>query len=131
MEEVDKNGHSQYITEGTLRASHRAITDPPFETIALPYHRNFAEDEAVFSSEPVKLVFDLHLTSNIFDRGNRIRVTITGADVDNALTPLSPPLRLAIYHHANYLSYITLSIIPATTEKAEVKLAPNIKAAIP
>jgi len=79
----------------------------------------------------LKLVFDLHLTSNIFDRGNRIRITITGADVDNALTPLSPPLRLAIYHHANYLSYITLSIIPATTEKAEVKLAPNIKAAIP
>jgi len=132
LEEVDKNVYSHYITEGTLRASHRAITDPPFEYMALPYHRSFAENEAVLPNEPVKLVFDLHPTSNIFDRGNRIRVTITGADVDNALTPeLSPPPRFAIYHRANYLSYITLPIIPATTVKAEVKLAPKIKAAIP
>jgi len=112
LEEVDENGYSHYITEGTLRASHRATTKPPFDYIKLPYHRSFAEDVVNLPSEPVELVFDLHPTSNIFDVGHRIRATISGTDKDNALTPkLSPPPTVSIYRNTNYSSYIILPII--------------------
>jgi len=35
LEEVDGDGFSHYITEGTLRASHRATIEPPFEYMGL------------------------------------------------------------------------------------------------
>lgn len=115
LEEIDndESHYSHYITEGTLRASHRATATPPFNYIGLPYHRSFAEDLADLPSEPIKLIFDLHPTSNIFAAGHRIRVTITNTDKDNALTPeLSPPPLVSIYCNSNYASYITLPIIP-------------------
>jgi uncharacterized protein len=117
LEEIDQRGFSHYITEGTLRASHRAISEPSFDYLGLPYHRSFALDVAALPSEPVELIFDLHPTSNIFDKGHRIRVTITGADKDNALTPeRSSPPTVSIFRNANYTSYITLPIIPTASE---------------
>lgn len=113
LEEVDEDGYSHYITEGTLRASHRATSAAPYEYMGLPYHRSFAEDVAELPGEPVELVFDLIPTSNIFDQGHHIRVTITGADKDNAQTPeLSPPPTVSIYRNASYASYIILPVIP-------------------
>ncbi len=110
--------HSHYITEGTLRASHRAISEPPHDHLGLPYHRSFAEDLADLpAGEPVELVFDLHPTSNIFDQGHRIRVTITFADRDNTQTPeLSPAPTVSIYRNADYASYIILPIIPEDSQ---------------
>lgn len=104
---------SHYITEGTLRASHRALTTAPYENPGLPYHRSHAEDIAALPvGKPVELVFDLHPTSNIFDAGHRIRVTITGADKDNTLTPeLSPAPTVSVYRNAEYASYIVLPVI--------------------
>jgi putative CocE/NonD family hydrolase len=123
LEEVDEDGYSHYITEGTLRASHRAISTPPFDYLGLPYHRSFAEDLVDLPSEPVELVFDLLPTSNIFDAEHRIRVTITCADKDTALTPeLSPPPTVSVYHNSDHASYITLPIIPAATEDEEAVL---------
>jgi hypothetical protein len=114
LEEVGEDGYSHYLTEGTLRASHRATSPPPFEYLGLPYHRSFEPDVADLPNKPVELVFDLHPTSNLFKTGRRIRVTITGADKDNALTPkLSPPPRVSLYRNALYASYIMLPIIPA------------------
>jgi putative CocE/NonD family hydrolase len=115
LEDVDENGVSHYITEGKLRASHRAISIPPFDYIGLPYHRSYAEDVvALPSSQPVEIIFDLHPTSYIFRASHRIRVTITCADCDNALTPeLSPPPKVSIYRNTNSASYITLPIIPS------------------
>jgi len=124
LEEVEELGtrtsdfRSHYITEGTLRASHRAISTPPYEYLNLPYHRSFAEDIAELPiGEPVELVFDLHPTSNVFDEGHRIRVTITFADRDNTQTPeLSPAPMVSIYRNINYASYIVLPVIPENTE---------------
>jgi len=113
LEEVDTEGHSHYITEGTLRASHRATSTPPYEYMGLPYYRSFTEDVIELPSEPVELIFDLLPTSNIFDEGHCIRLTITCADKDNTLTPeLSPPPTVSIYHNANFASFIILPIIP-------------------
>jgi hypothetical protein len=86
----------------------------------LPFHRSYAEDIAPLPKEPVELVFDLLPTSNIFDQGHRIRVTITCADKDTALTPeLSPPSTVSIYRNENFASYISLPIIPQAGEEKQ------------
>jgi len=112
LEEVDGDGFSHYITEGTLRASHRATMEPLFEYMGLPWHPSFEEDVSELPSEPVELVFDLHPTSNIFDAGHRIRITITCADQGNFLTPeLSPLPKVTVYRNKLYTSHIKLPCI--------------------
>jgi len=113
LEDISEARYSRYITEGNLRASHRAISTAPFEYLGLPYHRSYAEDIADLPDQPVELVFDLIPTSYIFDAGHRIRVTITCADKDTALTPqLDPPPTVHLYRDAEHASYIVLPIIP-------------------
>ena len=118
LEELDENGRSRYVTEGVLRASHRKASTPEFNNLGLPYHRSFARDMSQLPDAPVELVFALLPTSNIFRAGRRIRVTITGADKDNAQTPqLSPPPVIRIYRDAKYASYITLPVIATSSEE--------------
>jgi uncharacterized protein len=113
LEDISEASFSKYITEGNLRASHRAISTAPFEYLGLPYHRSYAEDISDLPDQPVELVFDLIPTSYIFDVGHRIRVTITCADKDTALTPqLDPPPTVHLYREADQASYIVLPIIP-------------------
>jgi putative CocE/NonD family hydrolase len=115
MSEVGENGYAHYLTEGSLRASHRALSEAPYNYMGLPYHRSFADDlQPLPAGEPVELVFDLLPTSNIFDAGHRIRVTIMGADADTFATPqLDPAPTVSIYRNAEYGSYIELPIVPA------------------
>jgi len=114
LEDIREDGYSQYVTEGNLRASHRAMSTAPYENLGLPYHRSYAEDIVDLPDQPVELVFDLMPTSYVFDAGHRIRVTITGADKDTALTPqLDPPPTVQIYRDADHASYIELPIIPS------------------
>jgi putative CocE/NonD family hydrolase len=115
LEEVDENGISSYITEGKLRASLRALHKPPFENMNLPWHRCWEEDvEPLPQGQPVELVFDLYPTSNLFDAGHRIRLTVTGADADTYETlQLYPAPTVSIYLGPEYGSFIELPIIPA------------------
>lgn len=115
MSEVDEDGYAHYITEGQLRASHRALSEAPYNNLGLPFHRSFAEDiQPLPAGEPVELVFDLLPTSNIFDAGHRIRVTIMGANGELYVTPqLDPAPIVSIYRNAEYSSYIDLPIVPA------------------
>jgi len=92
LEEVEPDGFSRYVTEGCLRASHRATAKPPYEYLGLPWHRSYAEDvEALEPGVPVTLKIDLQPTAFAFYAGNRIRVTITCADADNSATPVLDP----------------------------------------
>ena len=115
LEEVDESGDLTYITAGRLRASYRAPHEPPFENMGLPWHRCYDEDtESLPKGEPEELVFGLMPTSNLFDAGHRIRVTVTGADADTFETPqLVPPPTVSIYRNSEYASFIELPIIPA------------------
>lgn len=123
--DVPEDGNSQYVTEGALRASHRALSTPSFNYLQLPYHRSFKEDVAALTSEPVELVFDLYPTSNLFRAGHRIRVTIAGADRDNATTPeLSPAPTISLYRAGQHSSYIVLPIVPTTTTAAAIVTPP-------
>jgi putative CocE/NonD family hydrolase len=113
MEDVTPARYSKYVTEGNLRASHRALSPAPYNNLGLPYHRGNAADVTDLPDQPVELVFDLIPTSYIFAAGHRIRVTITGADKDTALTPqVDPPPTVHLYRDTDHASYIVLPIIP-------------------
>jgi putative CocE/NonD family hydrolase len=120
LEEVDAKGASHYVTEGALRASHRAtshraVADPGYDDLGLPWHRSFAADISPLpKGKPVELAFDLFPTSNLFDEGHRIRVTVTGADRANSTAPeQTPPPRLVLHRENGRASHIVLPIIPA------------------
>ncbi len=115
LEEIDPSGSSRYITEGALKASHRALGKPPYDYLGLPYHRNYARDaEPLKPGEAAELAFDLEPTSNIFEAGNRIRVTIVCADKDNAETrPLTPPPTITVYRDSARSSRVALPIVAA------------------
>lgn len=128
LEEVDETGYSQYLTEGVLRASHRKLDSSPFENFGLPYHRGFKEDvEPLVPGEPAELVFDLLPTSNVFDRGHRIRVALTCADQTSFLTPeLAPPPRITVFRGGERASYIQLPVIPEKGDSAKLVLVVGI-----
>jgi uncharacterized protein len=114
LEEVLPDGTSQYVTEGQLRASHRSLATAPYDRLGLPYHRGFAADmRPLTRGEMTELVFDLQPTSILFHGGNRIRLTITGADKDTFDTPIqSPSPVIAIAGGGSNASYLELPIIP-------------------
>jgi putative CocE/NonD family hydrolase len=122
LEEVDAEGASYYVSEGAIRASHRAIHEPYYDNLGLPYHRSHEEDvRELVPGEPAELAFDLQPTSNIFNAGNRIRITVTCADKDNALTPdLSPAPTVSVYRDEGHPSYAELPVI-GTTEALSTK----------
>lgn len=115
LEEVDATGRAWYITEGQLRASHRRLATPAWKNLGLPWHRSFQEDlRPLTPGEPTELTFDLQPTSNLFDKGHRIRVRLSGADAGNAATPvLQPAPTVSIYRDRERASYIDLPLIPA------------------
>lgn len=118
LEEVDAKGASHYVTEGALRASNRATGDPGYDFLGMPWHRGFAADRAALpKNKPVEMAFDLFPTSKIFPAGSRIRVTVTGADKANAVTPEHTPApRLTLYREEGRASHIVLPIIPARAQ---------------
>ena len=45
LEDVDESGKSAYVTDGKLKAFHRAeMTHEPEATLGIPYHRSFQRD---------------------------------------------------------------------------------------
>ena len=118
LEEVDAEGVSQYITEGCLRASHRELHEPPYDNLGLPYHRSYREDvKPLIPEEPAELRFDMHPTSNVFEAGHRIRITVSCIDKDNAYTPrFSPRPTVTLLRTRDHASSIVLPILPHKPE---------------
>jgi putative CocE/NonD family hydrolase len=113
LEEVNGQGVSHYVSEGAIKASHRALSASYYDNLGLPFHRSHAEDvKPLKPGRPVELVFDLQPTSNLFEAGSRVRLTIVGADADNA-TPLSqdPPPTVKVYREKKRASYISLPVV--------------------
>jgi putative CocE/NonD family hydrolase len=113
LQEVDATGTSRPISDGALRASHRALAKAPYENFGLPYHSGLQSDVAPLPPTPTELVFSLTPTSYLVKAGHRIRLTITGADKGSAQTPvLSPAPTAYVLRSADHASYVTLPIIP-------------------
>jgi putative CocE/NonD family hydrolase len=113
LEDVDEDENSTYVTEGNLRASHRALGKATFENLGLPWHNHFqAELEPIPSGQPVELVFDLLPTAYLFPKGRRIRLAITFADADNFDTPVTDPAPVVhLLRHKNHPSFIDLPLV--------------------
>ncbi len=111
LEEVDAAGVSHYISEGVLRASHRALAEAPWDNLGLPFQRSFAEDvQPLPDGAPGELVMDLLPTANIFNAGHRIRVTIMGADADNIELPATAPT-IQVHRTRAHPSRIVLPVV--------------------
>jgi putative CocE/NonD family hydrolase len=116
LEEVDgETNKSRFVTNGMIRASNRALSvRSPWNELGLPYHRCWDIDaKPLTPGEAVELAFDLYPISYYFRKGNRIRVTVTGAN-----RPLYPGIKedsapeITVYHTGSYSSYIELPVIP-------------------
>ena len=113
LEEVDRKGTSTYITEGSLRASHRKLSQAPFNNFGLPYHSHYQSDlEKIPHREPVSLIFSLLPTSYLFHKGCRIRIAVACADTDNFDTPVINPAPIVhLLRDKHHASCIQLPVI--------------------
>jgi hypothetical protein len=113
LEEVDSQGYSHYLTEGMLRASCLMVAEPPYDNLGLPFHPVLEKDIRELSlDEPAELVFDLHPIMNVFEKGNRIRVTVTCADRGNTeLYKMEPIPTIKLHRNEKYPSKIQLRIV--------------------
>jgi putative CocE/NonD family hydrolase len=113
LEEVNRSGKSTYITEGTLRASHRKLSQAPFNHLGLPFHSHYKSDlMPIPAGEPIELVFSLLPTSYRFRKGNSIRITVAFADADNFETPvIDPAPRLRLLRDRDHPSFIQLPVV--------------------
>jgi putative CocE/NonD family hydrolase len=111
LEEVDPTGASRYVTEGALRASHRRLSDAPWNNLGLPFQRGFKADATPLpAGVPTEITMDLHPTSTVFNAGHRIRVAIMGADADNMEAPTRLPT-LRVYRDGAHASRIALPVV--------------------
>ena len=112
LEAVDGSGKATYITEGNLRASHRKLSQAPFNNFGLPFQSHWQADQLpVPAREPIELAFSLLPTSYRFHSGNRIRITVAFADAGNFDTPiLTPAPTLQLLHDAEHPSSVELPL---------------------
>lgn len=111
LEDIDTEGRSNYVTEGCLRASHRAVSEPSHGRLGLPYHRSFERDLAKLGDEPVELVFDMLPTARHFKAGHRIRIAITCADKDSYQQLRHDPApTVTVLRNVSGRSYVMLPI---------------------
>ena len=85
--EIEADGHERYVTEGLLRALHRAESPAPdHHRTSWPY-RTYSRKHArpMLPGQPGRLRFALLPISWTFEAGSRIRVAIAGADADHCI----------------------------------------------
>ncbi|MFH8804248.1 CocE/NonD family hydrolase [Streptomyces sp. NPDC017936] len=117
LQDVDPDGESHYVTEGVLRASHRALGTAPYENLGLPYFPSTEDGCRELPEEPVALTVDLHPICHVFNPGHRLRVTVTGCDRDNAQTPVHHPSPVVqIHRRGPYASHVDLPVFPTGQE---------------
>lgn len=116
LSEVDEAGAARYVTEGQLRASHRATATPPWNNLGLPWHPSRRADlRPLVPGRPAKLSFVLQPTATLFNRGHRLRIAITGADADNTEPPPGRPT-ITILRDAAHPSGVSLPVAGPTPQ---------------
>lgn len=111
LEDVDRRGHVSYVTEGELRALHRAVrSDPPYPQPA-PYHSFKRKDGLPMTpGEGSMIEFAMIPTSYLFRRGHAIRLAIAGADRDHFAALPGPPPVWTVYRDASRRSSLELPV---------------------
>jgi putative CocE/NonD family hydrolase len=113
LSEVEADGTSRYVTEGLLRAIHRAEQPAPSNYRATwPWHSFSRKDSRPMPlGEPQLMRFALLPTAWRFSAGSRIRIAIAGGDADHfAQTPHGRPPRLTLLSGGERASVIELPV---------------------
>ncbi|MEM6415895.1 MAG: CocE/NonD family hydrolase C-terminal non-catalytic domain-containing protein, partial [Pseudomonadota bacterium] len=109
------DGHAEFIMERAMKASHRTLGTPPYDNLGLPW--SISSKEAIAATPPLneglaELKFALPPTANVFDKGNRMRIVITGADADNNLTmPYFPAPVQSVQLGGDKASFISAPVL--------------------
>ncbi len=119
FEDIDGTGKPVVITKFQLRGSHRALSDPFFDNLGLPWRANLESEAAPLpSNQPVKLVFDPLPVSYVVKAGHRIRLAIVNAYPGfGFLDPADA--KVSIYRDADHASSISL---PITSDPINVEV---------
>lgn len=81
LEEVAPDGTVTMLSMGRLAASYRALSEPPYAMLGLPYHSGLEADNApLVPGQPVTLDIALMPVSRIIPAGHRLRFNLAGAD---------------------------------------------------
>ena len=113
LEEVSPNGQSRYVSEGTMRLSHRNPAPAPWDNLGLPYQTSVQADlSPLVPGEVARVSMDLQPTATLFNAGNRIRITVMGADADNTEPPHFTP-RIRLHRSREHPSGVTLPVLPS------------------
>jgi len=111
LAEVEPDGTSRYVTEGVLRAIHRAEAPAPRNYRTTWPWRSFARTAArpMPPGEPQLLRFALLPTAWRFAKGSRLRLSIAAADADHfAQTPHGRPPVLTVLSGGERASLLEL-----------------------
>jgi uncharacterized protein len=114
LERITPSGDVSILTHGRLRASLRSEQRPPYRNyMGLPYHRaNRADAQPLTPGEPARLRLDLLPTSTILKKGDRVRLTIAGADPRqrSRTVELDPPPQISVLHDRRHPSRLELPV---------------------
>ncbi|HEU4625106.1 MAG TPA: CocE/NonD family hydrolase [Steroidobacteraceae bacterium] len=125
LEKITPSGDVSIVTHGRLRASLRSEQRPALNYMGLPYHRgNRADAKPLVPNTPARMRLDLLPTSIIVKSGERLRLTIAGADPRqrSRSVQFDPPPTIGIYHDAKHRSQLFLPVLsepqfaPVSTE---------------
>ncbi|MDA8048756.1 MAG: CocE/NonD family hydrolase [Rhodospirillales bacterium] len=111
LSEIEADGSVRYITEGMLRALHRAERPAPAEYRATwPWHSHARVDAAPLApNEPASLNVAFLPVSWTFSAGSRIRLSLAGADADHfGQVPHGRPPLLRVHRGGSEASMLTL-----------------------
>jgi putative CocE/NonD family hydrolase len=88
LEQVQADGSVAYLTEGFLNFEHRRTGDAEIGHDGPFWHRHLSSDLLpVRPGERMAIRFELYPISCIVRAGDRIRLTLAGADADNLVVP--------------------------------------------
>jgi putative CocE/NonD family hydrolase len=122
LSEVDASGASNQISAGFLLASQRRV-DPkrswygPGKVMIRPFHPFTRESQApVTPNDPALYRIEIYPTSNVFEKGSSLRLTIGTANTPTTMTPL-PDLanelggEITVLHGGRYASHVLLPVL--------------------
>jgi len=113
LSEVEADGSVRYVTEGLLRALHRAESPAPAEYRTTWPFRTFSRRDAapLVPGEATRLRIPLLPTAWVFRQGSRIRLSLSGADADHAAqVPHGRPPRLRLLRGGDRASALELPL---------------------
>jgi len=114
LEEEDKDGRIHYVTEGQLRLVFRDVDvegDPMYRSTA-PY-RSFLKSTArrLEADRSVRFLIDLLPTAYVFRRKSRVRLTISGSDLDHFAPVPQAVQGCMVARNARHSSFVELPVL--------------------